>query len=159
VRSLILLCLLVFSLPPLQASTLAEYTFDDPKKHDEFRDVIEQMRCLVCQNESLAGSNADLAVDLRNEIYEMMKQGQGQDEVVKFMVARYGDFVLYDPPLKPTTYPIWFGPLIIFIVGALVLVRILKRKSQSREADLSDEERQRLANLLNQSTDPRDTNQ
>jgi cytochrome c-type biogenesis protein CcmH len=159
VRNLILLCLLVFSLPPLQASTLAEYTFDDPEKHDEFRDVIEQMRCLVCQNESLAGSNADLAVDLRNEIYEMMKQGQSQDEVVKFMVARYGDFVLYDPPLKPTTYPIWFGPLIIFIVGALVLVRILKRKSQSREADLSDEERQRLANLLNQSTDPRDTNQ
>ncbi len=158
-RSLIFLCLLVFSLPTLRASTLAEYTFDDPKQHDEFRHIIEQMRCLVCQNESLAGSNADLAVDLRDEIYEMMKQGQGKDEIVKFMVARYGDFVLYNPPLKPTTYPIWFGPLIIFIVGALVLVRILKRKSQSRETDLSDEERQRLASLLNQSTDPRDTNQ
>ncbi len=158
-RILVLLCLLVFSLPHAMASTLAEYTFDDPSKHDEFRSIIEQMRCLVCQNESLAGSNADLAVDLRNEIYDMMKQGHGKDDIVKFMVARYGDFVLYNPPLKPTTYPIWFGPVIIFVVGALVLLRILKRKSRSRETDLSDEERQRLANLLNQSTDPRDTNQ
>ncbi|MET0026543.1 MAG: cytochrome c-type biogenesis protein [Candidatus Thiodiazotropha sp.] len=158
-RTLVLLCLLVFSLPTLMASTLAEYTFDDPQKHDEFRSIIEQMRCLVCQNESLAGSNADLAVDLRNEIYDMMKQGHGKDDIVKFMVARYGDFVLYNPPLKPTTYPIWFGPVIIFVVGALVLLRILKRKSRSQETDLSDEERARLASLLNQSTDPRDTNQ
>ncbi|MET0089492.1 MAG: cytochrome c-type biogenesis protein [Candidatus Thiodiazotropha sp.] len=158
-RILVLVCLLVFSLMPVMASTLAEYTFDDPKKHDEFRSIIEEMRCLVCQNESLAGSNADLAVDLRNEIYDMMKQGHDKDDIVKFMVARYGDFVLYNPPLKPTTYPIWFGPVIIFVVGALVLLRILKRKSRSQETDLSDEERQRLASLLNQSTDPRDTNQ
>ncbi|MET0065225.1 MAG: cytochrome c-type biogenesis protein [Candidatus Thiodiazotropha sp.] len=158
-RTLVLLGLLIISAPTLMASTLAEYTFEDPHRHDEFRSIIEEMRCLVCQNESLAGSNADLAVDLRNEIYDMMKQGHGKDDIIKFMVARYGDFVLYNPPLKPTTYPIWFGPLIIFVVGALVLLRILKRKSRSQETDLSDEERQRLASLLNQSTDPRDTNQ
>lgn len=142
-----------------QAATLEGYTFDEPRRAEEFRSIIEEMRCLVCQNESLAGSNADLAADLRDEIYEMMKQGQGKEEIINFMVARYGDFVLYNPPLKPTTYPIWFGPLIVFIIGGIVLFRILRRKSVSREAELSVEEEQRLNSLLNRPTDQRDANQ
>jgi cytochrome c-type biogenesis protein CcmH len=143
-------------------ATLAEYTFDDPKQHDEFRVVIEEMRCLVCQNESLAGSNADLAIDLRNEIYNMMKAGKSKQDVVEFMVERYGDFVLYSPPLKPSTYPIWIGPLIIILIATFVVFRILKRISQSRENDLSKEERERLERLLSQSTETgktRDTHQ
>ncbi|MEJ2620879.1 MAG: cytochrome c-type biogenesis protein CcmH [Candidatus Thiodiazotropha sp.] len=152
-----LICLM--GLTSLQAATLAEYTFEDPAKHEDFRAIIEEMRCLVCQNESLAGSNAELAVDLRNEIYEMMKSGQGKAEVIDFMVARYGDFVLYSPPIKPSTYPIWFGPLIVFLIGGVVLFRIIKRKNQSRETELSDEEQQRLKELLNQPNEQRDTNQ
>lgn len=149
---------LSFASPSLFASTLANYKFDDPEKHEEFRHVIEQMRCLVCQNESLAGSNAELAVDLRNEIYEMMQAGQGKDEIIDFMVARYGDFVLYSPPVKPSTYPLWFGPILLFMLGAFVLLRILKRKNRTRETELSAEEQQRLDNLLKQTSESKDAN-
>jgi len=89
-------------------------------------------------------------VELCKEIYEMMKEGQGKDEIVGFMVARYGDFVLYDPPVKPSTYPLWFGPILLFMVGAIVLYRNLRRKSLTRETELSSEEQQRLASLLKQ---------
>jgi cytochrome c-type biogenesis protein CcmH len=141
---------------PLHASTLADYQFDDPAKKADFRAVIEQMRCLVCQNESLAASNAELAVDLRNEIYGMMKAGKGKDDIIRFMVDRYGDFVLYNPPIKPSTYPIWFGPLILFLIGALLLLRTLMRKKKSQETTLSEEEQQRLASLLEKSSKPKD---
>jgi cytochrome c-type biogenesis protein CcmH len=142
-----------------QAATLAEYTFEDPAQDEDFRAIIEEMRCLVCQNESLAGSNAELAVDLRNEIYDMMKGGQSKGEIIDFMVARYGDFVLYSPPVKPSTYPIWYGPLIVFLIGGVVLFRIIKRKNQSSETELSDAEQQRLEKLLSQTNEQRDTNQ
>ncbi|MCG8048675.1 MAG: cytochrome c-type biogenesis protein CcmH [Candidatus Thiodiazotropha endolucinida] len=158
-RLFVLIFTLLCALPAVQAATLADYSFDEPGKAEDFRDIIEEMRCLVCQNESLAGSNAELAIDLRNEIYEMMKSGQEKEDIINFMVARYGDFVLYSPPLKPTTYPIWFGPLIVFLVGGVVLFRILKRKSVARETELSTEEEQRLNRLLNQSNDHRDADQ
>ncbi|MCG8099308.1 MAG: cytochrome c-type biogenesis protein CcmH, partial [Candidatus Thiodiazotropha taylori] len=96
---------------------------------------------------------------LRNEIYDMMKGGQSKGEIIDFMVARYGDFVLYSPPVKPSTYPIWFGPLIVFLIGGVVLFRIIKRKNQSRETELSEAEQERLEKLLNQSNEQRDTNQ
>ncbi|MCG7932987.1 MAG: cytochrome c-type biogenesis protein CcmH [Candidatus Thiodiazotropha lotti] len=149
----------LLGLTALQAATLAEYNFEDPAQDEDFREIIEEMRCLVCQNESLAGSNAELAIDLRNEIYDMMKSGQSKGEIIDFMVARYGDFVLYSPPVKPSTYPIWFGPLIVFLIGGIVLFRIIKRKNQSRETELSEAEQQRLEKLLNQSNEQRDTNQ
>lgn len=154
-RLIFVLTLLLLSFSTYSA-TLADYTFDDPEKGEEFRHVIEQMRCLVCQNESLAGSNAELAVDLRNEIYEMMKAGQDKDEIIKFMVARYGDFVLYNPPVKPSTYLIWFGPIIFFVLGAFALFRILRRKSLTRETVLSADEQQRLDSLLKQTSDSKD---
>lgn len=146
-----LLAMFVLS-TPLAASTLADYKFDTPQQSQDFRHLIEKMRCLVCQNETIAGSNAELAVDLRNEIYEMMQAGKSKDEIVDFMVARYGDFVLYDPPVKPSTYPIWFGPLILFIIGAVLLVRTLSRKRRSQETTLTDNEQQRLNALLNAPT-------
>ena len=149
--------ILLFSISaPLGAATLADYKFDDPAKDEDFRAIIAEMRCLVCQNESLSGSNAELAVDLRNEIYDMMKAGQTKDDVINFMVARYGDFVLYDPPIKPSTYPLWFGPLILFLIGALLLFRAVKRKKQSQEITLTSDEEQRLASLLNQTPDSPD---
>lgn len=151
----------VFSLllitQPAYAATLADYTFDDPQQDEDFRLVISEMRCLVCQNESLAGSNAELAVDLRNEIYDMMKAGQKKDDIISFMVARYGDFVLYDPPVKPSTYPLWFGPILLFMIGAVVLYRNLRKKSVSRETELSAEEQQRLDNLLKNSAVKQET--
>ena len=155
-RAVFLLLICLISTSTLYASTLADYKFDDPAKEEDFRSLIGEMRCLVCQNESLAGSNADLAVDLRNEIYEMMKAGQSKTDVVNFMVQRYGDFVLYSPPVKPSTYPIWFGPLFLFLLGAYLLTRALKKKRQSQETTLSEEEQQRLESLLNQTPDNKD---
>ena len=134
--------------PLASAYTLEEFQFDDARQAEEFRDLIDELRCLVCQNESLAGSQAELAQDLREEVYRMMKEGQPRDEVVEFLVARYGDFVLYDPPLKLSTYPLWFGPLLLAGIGGFVLLRALRKKKHTVEKDLSDEERKRLQELL-----------
>ncbi len=156
VRSFLLSLFFLVIATPLQAATLAEYTFEDPQKAADFREVIDEMRCLVCQNESLAGSNAELAVDLRNEIFDMMTAGQDKDDIIRFMVARYGDFVLYDTPMKPSTYPLWFGPLVLLIIGALVLIRALRKKSVTQETELSNDEQQRLDTLLKQPSDSKD---
>jgi cytochrome c-type biogenesis protein CcmH len=134
--------------PVAGAYTLEQFTFDDPAKTEEFRKLTEELRCLVCQNESLAASQADLAQDLRKEVYEMMRSGKSRDDIVRFLVARYGDFVLYDPPVKPSTYPLWFGPLVLAGVGGFFLLRALMRKKKTPDADLSDEERRRLQQLL-----------
>ncbi len=130
------------------AYTLQEFQFDSPAQEAEFRGLIGKLRCLVCQNESLVGSQAELAQDLRNEVYRMMRAGQTQDEILDFLVQRYGDFVLYDPPLKPSTYIIWFGPFVIIGVAAFFMVRaVLQRKPATDEA-ISDAERERLHALL-----------
>ena len=88
----------------------------------------EDLRCLVCQNESLAGSRADFANDLRREIREQMKDNKSDKEIIDFMVARYGDFVLYRPPVKPTTIVLWFGPFVFLAAGAILLFFYLNRR-------------------------------
>ena len=106
-----------------------------------------ELRCLVCQNQTLADSNAPLAVDLRNQIREQLKAGKSEQDVVDFMVARYGDFVLYRPPLKPTTVALWAGPFAILVFGAWLLVRRIRRRPAA-EPELSEAERARAAKLL-----------
>jgi len=108
----------------------------------------------VCQNESLSASQAGLAQDLRQEVYDMMRSGKSKAEVVDFLVARYGDFVLYAPPIKPSTYVLWFGPLALGLLGAIVLLRVLKAKGRDGSDELSPEERERLAGVLGESKDP-----
>ncbi|HIP52999.1 MAG TPA: cytochrome c-type biogenesis protein CcmH, partial [Chromatiales bacterium] len=102
---------------------------------------------------SLAGSNAELAQDLRREVYDMMKSGKGKEEIISFLVARYGDFVLYEPPIKPSTYPLWFGPLVLLLIGAVMVFRTLKRKKSTQEKQLSTEEQARVESLLKDSTE------
>ena len=106
-----------------------------------------ELRCLVCQNQTLADSNAPLAVDLRNQIREQLKAGKSEQDVVDFMVARYGDFVLYRPPLKATTVALWAGPFAILIFGAWLLIRRIRRRPAA-EPELSEAERARAAKLL-----------
>jgi cytochrome c-type biogenesis protein CcmH len=130
------------------AYTLEELSFEDPAQTEAFRELIEELRCLVCQNESLAASQAELAQDLREEIYRMFKEGKSRDEIIEFLVARYGDFVLYSPPLKPSTYILWFGPFAFVGIGAFFLIRTLLLKRRSPDRELSDEEQQRLEKLL-----------
>ncbi len=133
---------------PAQAFTLEEFTFDSPAEQAEFRGLIDELRCLVCQNESLSASQAELAQDLRREVYEMMQSGKSKAEVVDFLVARYGDFVLYSPPIKPSTYVLWFGPLALGLLGAVVLLRTIRAKGKEPEEAITEAEQARIAALL-----------
>lgn len=118
--------------------------------------ISEELRCLVCQNESLAGSHADLANDLRREIRQMIHDGKTDQEILDFMVARYGDFVRYRPPLKPTTWLLWGGPFVLLAGGVVALLLFLRRQRPAI-TPLSAEERQRAAVLLNPSDAPNPT--
>ena len=111
--------------------------------------ISEELRCLVCQNESLAGSQADLAKDLRREIREQIGQGKSDKEILDFMTGRYGDFVRYRPPLKGTTFLLWFGPFLLLVAGIAALGIILRRRGKRvAEATLSAEEQKRAEALL-----------
>src|SRR5688500_17891471 len=109
--------------------------------------LANELRCLVCQNQTLADSNAPLAVDLRNQIREQIVAGKSEQDVVDFMVARYGDFVLYRPPLKASTLALWVGPFVFLALGGWILARRLGRRRPA-EPELSDAERARAAKLL-----------
>jgi cytochrome c-type biogenesis protein CcmH len=101
--------------------------------------LAEELRCLVCQNQTIADSHADLAVDLKNQVREQLRQGKSEDDVIKYMVERYGDFVLYRPPVKGATFFLWFGPLILVLAGFAVLVVYLrKRRAMTAEDDPAD---------------------
>lgn len=126
---------------------LALRAAEDPALEKRVSSLAHELRCLVCQNQSLAESNASLAVDLRNQIREQLKDGKSEQDVIDFMVARYGDFVLYRPPLKLTTLALWTGPFLLLALGVFVLVRRIARR-RVPEAALSDAERARAAQLL-----------
>ena len=116
---------------------------------NEATPIAEEMRCLVCQNESLAGSRADLAQDLRQEIRGLIRQGKTDDEIRAFMVERYGDFVLYRPPVKPITWLLWIGPFIILLGGILALLLYVRRRGDmTKKILLSDVENERIDDLL-----------
>ncbi|MFN3884653.1 MAG: cytochrome c-type biogenesis protein CcmH [Rhodocyclaceae bacterium] len=128
-----------------EAAPLAE----DPVVEQRMVKITEELRCLVCQNESLAGSQADLAKDLRDEVRNLIKAGKSDDEVREFLVSRYGDFVLYRPQVKPVTYLLWGGPFLLLIIGLIALVRHLRRRNhQLVVAPLTEEERKRAEALL-----------
>lgn len=123
---------------------------DDPVTEQRLISISEEMRCLVCQNESLAGSRSDLANDLRREIRTLIKEGKSDEQIRSFMVERYGDFVLYRPPVKPITWLLWIGPFVILIVGIGFLLSYLRRRNANLVAkDLTAEENQKIDALLN----------
>ena len=119
----------------------------DPALERRVTNLAHEMRCLVCQNQTIAESNAPLAVDLRNQIREQLAAGKSERDVVDFMVARYGDFVLYRPPLKATTLVLWVGPFVFLIAGFYFLARFLRRRDVSVPR-LSADDRARAAKLL-----------
>jgi cytochrome c-type biogenesis protein CcmH len=122
---------------------------EDPAVEQRLTNIAEELRCLVCQNESLAGSRAELAQDLRREVRELIKGGKSDIEVKDFLVSRYGDFVLYRPQVKPTTYLLWAGPFILLLIGILALVRFLRRRNQQVDVlPLSEAERKQAEALL-----------
>ena len=128
---------------------VAPNTSADPALEARMMVIAEELRCLVCQNETIAASHADLAVDLKNQIRLKLTQGQSQKQILDFMVERYGDFVLYRPPLKTTTVLLWVGPFTLLAVAVLMLVvNVRRRRRAAQPAGLSDEDATKARALL-----------
>lgn len=122
--------------------------FNDPDQQALYQELIQELRCLVCQNQNLADSNADLAKDLRQQTFEMIKTGADKDQVVDYMVKRYGDFVLYRPPWKASTLVLWVGPFVLLMIGVGIIITIIKKRGTSSQ--LSETERKQARKLLDQ---------
>ena len=122
---------------------------EDPQIEQRMKNLTEQLRCLVCQNETLADSRADLAEDLRKQIREQMKAGKSDKEIIAYLTDRYGDFVLYKPPVKATTYLLWFGPFVFLIGGTILLYRFVRRRRELiHEEPLTADERKQAEEIL-----------
>jgi cytochrome c-type biogenesis protein CcmH len=147
-RRLLALVFLLFMAAQSAWAAEAAPAAQDPELEKRVQALAEELRCLVCQNQSLADSHADLAIDLKNQVREKMKQGMTNEQIVEYMVARYGDFVLYRPPVKPTTLLLWFGPLLLLVIGIGALFYRLSRRRDSAPAQLSESDRARAAALL-----------
>jgi cytochrome c-type biogenesis protein CcmH len=147
---ILLFCLLPVFAHAGEAKDLAE----DPVLEKRMIGLAENLRCLVCQNESLASSRSELANDLRREVREQMQKGMSDKEIIDYLVARYGDYVLFDPPVKSYTLVLWYGPFALLLVALAGLMwQLRKRKNKISEPHLSDEDAKRAADLLNPSKD------
>ena len=144
---LTLFFVLALLISPLHAAPVATYDFASEKQEALFNKLSNELRCLVCQNQAISDSNADLAKDLRDEIYGMLQQGKSEAEIIDFMVVRYGDFVLYNPPMKPMTWLLWFGPALALLAGFFFVVRIINKQKKSAVTEMSSEEIERLKAL------------
>lgn len=133
----------------VDASPVDTYEFQDEVTKIRFNALTKELRCPKCQNQNLADSNSPIAADLRREVYDLLQQGKADIEIVNFMVARYGDFVLYRPRVTSLTYILWFGPAILLFIGVIVVVMVLRKKPvKEAEETLSVEQQSKLDNLL-----------
>jgi len=143
---IILLSMMLFAFSAL-ADNIDTYKFSSVDQEQQYRHLTESLRCPKCQNNSIADSNAMIAGDMRLKVYELLQSGQTPDEVKAYMVARYGNFVTYEPPVLPSTLILWAGPALFVIAGALVII-LRSRKRQLTEAELNAEQQARLNELL-----------
>ena len=156
--------LLIVALLSMQGALMAKEAAllaEDPVIESRMLSMAEELRCLVCQNQSLAGSDSDFANDIRREMRTMMKQGQSDQEIKDFLVQRFGDFILFNPPVQSNTLPLWYGPLVLLVIGAMVLIFVLRRRVREGlvPQQLSEEDHRRAASMLSsQSTDGSDQN-
>lgn len=146
-RLLALIAMLLFACAASAGDAVP--TVADPVTNKRAVHLAEQLRCLVCQNQSIADSNAELAVDLRRQIREMIAQGRSDGEIVDFMVQRYGEFVLYQPPFKTATLLLWFGPVLLFAGGLAILIyNVRRRRAQGDEQPLTVAQQKQAEQLL-----------
>ena len=143
----ILLLLSALCLLPASAAPVETFQFESEQAEKSFHKLSEELRCLVCQNQSIAESNAGLAKDLRLELYNMLSQGKSEDEIIDFMVQRYGDYVLYRPPFKPLTWLLWLGPLLVFGIAVFFVIRQIRGLGDRESGALSAEEQARINRL------------
>lgn len=152
-RALLGLGLILLSLQ--SAAVIESVEFDDPRQAALYQEMIDELRCLVCQNQNLADSNAELAQDLRKEVVRMIKAGNDRHQVVDFMVARYGNFVLYKPPLNASTIILWVGPFLLLVLGGVLLYKIVRRgRAEAPTAQVDDQLLHKARDLLRQDKDP-----
>ena len=148
IRASILALALFLGSAPRAFAAEAVPTDQDPVSQARAVRLSGELRCLVCQNQTIADSNADLAVDLRRQVREQIAQGRTDREIIEFMTTRYGDFVLYRPPLRASTALLWVGPLLLFLIGAFVVARIVRARRAAAAPPLTDEERARAERML-----------
>ena len=152
-RALLLFLLLAFSALQVHAKEAAPLAQDEVTEK-RLVEISSELRCLVCQNESLSGSHAELANDLRREIRTLIKDGKSDNEIMEFMVSRYGDFVRYRPPLKGSTLLLWFGPALLLVGGISALIIYLRRRNRAiNDTPLSADEQRQADRLLNAKDD------
>lgn len=148
----LLLAILMFSLASAVLATNIEvYKFDSPQQERDYKELTAELRCLVCQNQDIADSNAELAQDMRHKVYQMLKEGKSKQEIVDFMVQRYGDFVRYKPPFDARTVVLWVGPFLIFALAVFFMLRAISRgRAHEERTELGEEQIARAADLLEQ---------
>ena len=146
----IFLLILFMCLPVHGYAKVEAYSFDNREQENTYKRLIAELRCLVCQNQNLADSNAELAQDMRRKTYEMVSQGKDEKEIVDFMVTRYGDFVMYRPPVKSTTMLLWYGPLILFLIALAVVVVFYRKQKRKDEVEVTEKQKQRAHSLLDE---------
>ncbi len=148
---LVLFCVLVMPAQAIvESKDIMPEEFQSEAEKQRFKELVAELRCTVCQNQNLADSNASLAVDLRREVFEMIQAGKTDQEIADFLVARYGDFVLYKPPFKSTTAVLWIGPFVFFIVAVSILIALIIRRSSAPAQPLSGQESNELNRVLQQ---------
>ncbi|VTN57179.1 Cytochrome c-type biogenesis protein CcmH precursor [Raoultella ornithinolytica] len=147
-----ILALMALLLAGQALAAIDTWQFKNEAQEQAFREITSQLRCPKCQNNSIADSNAMIAADMRLKVYELMQQGQSKDQIIAYMVARYGHFVSYEPPLTAGTLLLWLVPGLFVIAGVALLVARTRRRGGASAA-LSEQERQRLAALLNKGED------
>ncbi|QWF69431.1 cytochrome c-type biogenesis protein CcmH [Methylomonas paludis] len=145
-KILLAVWLLILSSPTWAA--VEYHDFKQPEQEQAYQNLIAELRCLVCQNQTIADSNADLAKDLRRQVYEMLQQGQSEQQIINFMTQRYGDFVLYKPAFTFKTALLWLGPLLLLMSGLVALWLVVRRKKQAVKPVLSTSEKTRLQQIL-----------
>ncbi len=159
-----LIVLLLILLPLSVGAAIDTYEFKDEETRQRFRQLTFELRCPKCQNQNLQDSNSPIAADLRDEVYKMLQAGNNNDEIVDFMVARYGEFVLYKPPVNQMTYVLWYGPFVLVVIGiGVILLLSRKRKKQPQEegtevqsdpeVSLNTDEAERLKKILGEGKD------
>ena len=122
--------------------------FANEQHEKRYNHIIDELRCLVCQNQNIAGSNAGLAQDLRKKVHQMILDGEDDETIYEFMVSRYGDFILYRPPFNLSTLLLWIGPFILLVMGLFILTRFIRNRKKVVVVELSDEEKEKLKELL-----------
>ncbi len=136
------------------ATNIEVYDFDSPQQERTYKELTSELRCLVCQNQDIADSNAELAQDMRHKVFRMLKEGKTKQEIIDFMVQRYGDFVRYKPPFKGKTLVLWIGPFVIFVLAVALMLRAIARARQRDErAEIDAQRLAQAASLLEPTSD------